>query len=334
MRRDYFTCVFLGLIAGALAFVFFSPLYFTYEGIVPRDFTIFERCMSFLYAVFFVLFLPCYAAFKKKEWVNWGLAAYGLLIYLPLWFYPTEKLATEDPGLLTKLGALCLRTIYNVMEAPFAALSKLLGNNAAPKVVYWILPLAIFWPIIFRIVRFYRLAYLSEQLNPMTPDQAAPSKKVPETRSKPEVLGTVISAPVTAQSPADITRKNIPAFNGEETAKIPPVPAPEKPAAMREGPKAKPRAGVRAPVRPVHLGVEAPEKEEVASLGAGEAKKAPAPKSDEAIELGAPKPKSDEAIPMPPPKPKADEAIPLGAPAKKPDDVIVLGAPDPKNGEE
>ena len=173
MRRDYFTCVFLGLIAGALAFVFFSPLYFTYEGIVPRDFTIFERCMSFLYAVFFVLFLPCYAAFKKKEWINWGLAAYGIFIYLPLWFYPTEKLASEDPGLLTKLGAFCLRTIYNVMEAPFAALSKLLGNTAAPRVVYWILPLAIFWPIIFRIVRFYRLAYLSEQLNPMTPDQAA-----------------------------------------------------------------------------------------------------------------------------------------------------------------
>ena len=330
MRRDYFTCVFLGLIAGALAFVFFSPLYFTYEGIVPRDFTIFERCMSLLYAVFFVLFLPCYAAFKKKEWINWGLAAYGILIYLPLWFYPTEKLASEDPGLLTKLGAFCLRTIYNVMEAPFAALSKLLGNTAAPRVVYWILPLAIFWPIIFRIVRFYRLAYLSEQLNPMTPDQAAPSKKVPEVHGKPEVLGTVISAPVTAQTPADITRKNIPSFNGEETAKLPPVPAPEKPA-MREGPKAKPRAGVRAPVRPVHLGVEAPEKEAVAAIGAGEVKKEAKPKSDEPIELGAPKPKSDEAIPMPPPKPKADEAIQLGAPAKKPDDVIVLGAPDPEN---
>ena len=321
---------FIRLIAGALAFVFFSPLYFTYEGIVPRDFTIFERCMSFLYAVFFVLFLPCYAAFKKKEWINWGLAAYGIFIYLPLWFYPTEKLASEDPGLLTKLGAFCLRTIYNVMEAPFAALSKLLGNTAAPRVVYWILPLAIFWPIIFRIVRFYRLAYLSEQLNPMTPDQAAPSKKVPEVHGKPEVLGTVISAPVTAQTPADITRKNIPSFNGEETAKLPPVPAPEKPA-MREGPKAKPRAGVRAPVRPVHLGVEAPEKEAVAAIGAGEVKKEAKPKSDEPIELGAPKPKSDEAIPMPPPKPKADEAIQLGAPAKKPDDVIVLGAPDPEN---
>ncbi len=219
------------------------------------------------------------------------------------------------------------------MEAPFAALSKLMGNTAAPKVVYWILPLAVFWPVIFRIVRFYRLAYLSEQLNPMTPDHAAPSKKVPEAPGKPEVLGTVISAPITAQTPADITRKNIPAFNGEETAQIPPVPSSGTPA-MREGPRTKPRAGVRAPVRPVHLGVEAPEKRPAASLGAGAEKKESAPKTGETIELGAPKPKPDEAIPMPPPKPKSDEAIPLGAPAKKPDDVITLGAPDPENSGE
>ena len=80
MRRDYFTCVFLGLIAGALAFVFFSPLYFTYDGIVPRDFPVLERFLSLLYTLFFVFFLPFFAAFKKKEWINWGLAAYGFLI--------------------------------------------------------------------------------------------------------------------------------------------------------------------------------------------------------------------------------------------------------------
>ena len=327
MRRDYFTCVFLGLIAGALAFVCFSPLYFTYEGIVPRDFSIFERCMSFLYTMFFVFFLPFYAAFKKKEWINWGLAAYGLMIYLPLWFYPTEKLALADVGLTTKLGALALRTIYAVMQAPFAALSKLIGNTAASKVVYWLLPVAIFWPIVLRIVRFYRLAYLSEQLNPMTPDQADPKTRKPVISGKPEVLGTVISAPVTAQTPADITRKSIPAVKAEDAAKLPPLPEPEKPA-IKDGAR-KPRAAVRAPVRPVHLGVEAPEKKTVEALGAGPSKEET--KSDAPIELSAPKPKADEAIPMPPPKPKADEAIQLGAPAPKApaDDVIVLGAPQP-----
>ena len=125
MRRDYFTCVFLGLIAGALAFVFFSPLYFTFDGIVPRDFPILERFMSFLYAVFFIFFLPFFAAFRKKEWVNWGLAAYGFLIYLPLWFYPAEKLAMENPGLTTKLG---LNALMKTRDASYDC-SNLTGTK-------------------------------------------------------------------------------------------------------------------------------------------------------------------------------------------------------------
>ena len=64
MRRDYFTCVFLGLIAGALTFVCFKPLYFTWNQIIPRDFTTFERLMSVLYTLFFLFFLPFFAAFK------------------------------------------------------------------------------------------------------------------------------------------------------------------------------------------------------------------------------------------------------------------------------
>ena len=315
MRRDYFTCVFLGLIAGALAFVCFKPLYFTYDAIIPRSFDLFERLMSLLYALFFILFLPFFAAFKKKEWINWGLAAYGLMAYLPLWFYPAqEAIQGDDASMVSIFGALVLRVIYAVMQAPFAALSRLIGDSAASKIVYWILPVAIVWPIIFRIIRFYRRAYLSEQLNPMTTDQAAPAaSKAPEAPDKPEVLGTVISAPVTAQTPADITRKNQPApEKPEEKPQMPPAEPEEKPE-ISEGETPK-RPGVRAPVRPVHIGVEAPGKQNTAALGAGPVKDSK-PKSDQAIELGAPKPKSDEAIPMPPPKPKADQAIPLGAPA-------------------
>lgn len=329
MRRDYFTCVFLGLIAGALAFVFFSPLYFTYDGIVPRDFPVLERFLSLLYTLFFVFFLPFFAAFKKKEWINWGLAAYGFMIYLPLWFYPAEKLAMEDAGIATKLGALVLRTVYNVMQAPFAALSKLIGDAAASKIVYWLLPIAIFWPILLRVIRFYRLAYLSEQLNPMTPDQASPkAARKPEISGKPEVLGTVISAPVTAQTPADITRKHLPSFNGEDMSAIKAPAAEEKPA-LKDGAKTKPRAGVRAPVRPVHIG--APEKKTVEALGAG----APVEekKSEEPIVLGAPKPKADEAIPMPPPKPKADDVIQLGAPGSSGSDPAVPEFPSQDGGD-
>jgi len=339
MRRDYFTCVFLALIAGALMFVCFKPLYFTYEAIIPRDFSLLERFSSVCYVLFFIFFLPFFAAFKKKEWVNWGLAAYGLLAYFPLWFYPAQESIQGDNAKLTSmLLALVLRTIYNVMQAPFAALSKLIGDGAASKIVYWLLPVAIFWPIVLRIVRFYRRAYLSEQLNPMTTDQAAPSSKTPEAPDKPEVLGTVITAPVTAQTPADITRKSPSVEKTDDVINMPPS-EPEEKQAMNEGPSTK-RAGVRAPVRPVHIGVAAPEEKKTEALESGPKKEPEKPKSDEAIELGAPKPKSDEAIPMPPPKPKSDEAIPMGAPksdeaipmgAPKSDDVIPMGAPQKKS---
>ena len=315
MRRDYFTCVFLGLIAGALAFVCFKPLYFTWDRIIPRSFTLYEFIASALYTVFFIVFLPCFAAFKKKEWINWGLAAYGIMAYFPLWFYPApELLKGEQASMLHIFGATCLKAIYAVMQAPFAALSKYVGHEPASMVVYWILPVAIIWPILFRILRFYRRAYLSEQLNPMTPDQAAPAaSKAPEAPEKPEVLGTVISAPVTAQSPADITRKNKPAGKIKKSMnqepKEPSQEAGEKPAAKEPHP---PRhAAVRAPVRPVHVGVKAPEQEKPEVLVAGPKKTetpevipmgAPKPKADEAIQLGAPAPKPDEAIPMPAPK--------------------------------
>ncbi len=327
MRRDYFTCVFLGLIAGALTFVCFKPLYFTWDQIIPRDFTLLERLASVLYTLFFIIFLPCFAAFKKKEWINWGLAAYGLMAYFPLWFYPAPELIKGDGASIGHiLGSLSLKAIYAVVQAPFAALSPLIGNDAASMIVYWILPVSVIWPILFRIIRFYRRAYLSEQLNPMTADQAAPAAaKTPEAPEKPEVLGTVISAPVTAQSPMDITRKNAPVEKTDDAINMPPPGKHEKPE-IKEGPSPR-RAGVRAPVRPVHIGVGAPEKEEVASLASGPKKAPPKPKSDEAIPMGAPKPKSDEAIPMGAPKPKPDEAIPMRAPKPKPDEAIPMGAP-------
>ena len=332
MRRDYFTCVFLGLIAGALTFVCFKPLYFTWDSVIPRDFSFYEKIASILYTLFFIFFLPFFAAFKKKEWINWGLAAYGLMAYFPLWFYPAPELIKgEQADMLHILGALCLRTIYSVMQAPFAALSAFIGDGAASMVVYWILPVAVIWPVIFRIIRFYRRAYLSEQLNPMTPDQAAPAaSKAPEKPEKPEVLGTVISAPVTAQTPADITRKNQPAAKTGETEEIRAGKAEEKPE-IKEGRTPK-RVGVRAPVRPVHVGVEAPQKEKVEALGSGPAKEEAKP--DEVIYMGSPKPKSDEAIPMPAPKPRSDKAIPMPAPKPSPDKPIHLGAPSSKSSKE
>lgn len=263
-------------------FVCFAPLYFVYGGTVPRDFSLFERMMSLLYAVFFIIFLPFFAAFRTKVWVNWGLAAYGILIYLSRFFYPAEALITGDDAKLTKiLLAVLLRGIYGMMQAPFAALSPLIGDKAASGLVYWILPTALFWPLVLKIIRFYRRAYLSEQLNPMPKVKPAVTTAHTGPAVKPEVLGTVITAPVVAASPDEVAGK----------------------AALSQSASEKENE------------IEAPEKEEAPAIPlsapAAEEKKAPevialsAPSPDEepskVIELGAPSSEASGDVQRPDP---------------------------------
>jgi len=284
LRRDYFTCVFLGLIAGALMFVCFAPLYFVYGGIVPRDFSLFERMMSLLYAVFFIIFLPFFAAFRTKVWVNWGLAAYGVLIYLPKFFYPAEALIKGDDAKLTKmLLAVLLRGIYGMMQAPFAALSPLIGDKAASALVYWILPTAIFWPLVLKIIRFYRRAYLSEQLNPMPKVKPAVTTAHTGPAVKPEVLGTVITAPVVAASPDEVAGKAVLSQNGSEKENA--LEAPEKdetPAIPLSAPASEEKESA-----PIQLGAPAPDDESSKVIALG------APSSETSVDAIRPVPDDD-----------------------------------------
>lgn len=273
-------------------FVCFAPLYFTYSAVIPRDFTLFERLMSLLYAVFFILFLPFFSALRSKVWVNWGLAAYGVLIYLPVYFYPAEELISgNDPSAVRMLIAVILRGIYGMMQAPFAALSPLIGDKAASSLVYWILPTALIWPFVFKVLRFYKRAYLSEQLNPMPKVKPAPAAAHSGPAVKPEVLGTVITAPVVAASPDEVTGK---AALSQRSA-----------AAEKETKNPEPSS------EPESEKIEAPKTE------------------SEAIPLAAPSPAAEpetEAIPLAAPAPAVEpetassesEAIPLAAPAHDP----------------
>lgn len=320
LRRDYFTCVFLGLIAGALMFVCFAPLYFVYGSVVPREFSLFERLMSLLYAVFFVIFLPFFAAFKSKVWINWGLAAYGVLIYLPKFFYPAEAVLTaDDPSFTKMLLAICLRGIYGMMQAPFAALSTLIGDKAASAMVYWILPLALFWPFILKVIRFYRRAYLSEQLNPMPKVKPVAAAAHTGPAVKPEVLGTVITAPVVAASPDEVAGKAL-AQNKKEDAEALPEEKKEEAIAL-EAPE--PKAETIEPAKEPEaiplaaiLAEEEPKKPEepVEEKKAEDSSEA---KTPDVIQLGAPIP---AAVAPAEPEEKASET------------VIELGAPSPSSG--
>ena len=294
-------------------FVCFAPLYFVYGGTVPREFGLFERLMSLLYALFFIFFLPFFAAFRDKVWVNWGLAAYGVLIYLPKFFYPAEALISGNDAKLTKmLLAVLLRGIYGMMQAPFAALSPLIGDKAASGLVYWILPMALVWPLVLKVFRFYRRAYLSEQLNPMPKVKPAVTTAHTGPAVKPEVLGTVITAPVVAASPDEVTGKAV--LSQNNTAR-------ENENDAIEEPKEK-----EAPAIPLEAPSEEKKEAPAIQLGAPAEEKKEAP----AIQLGAPAEEKKEA-----------PAIQLGAPAArdgnkedkpketKTPEVINLGAPPP-----
>ena len=318
MRRDYFTCVFLGLIAGALMFVCFAPLYFVYGSVVPRDFSLFERLMSLLYAVFFILFLPFFAAYRSKVWINWGLASYGILIYLPIFLYPAEELISgSDPKVTKVLLALVLRGIYGMMQAPFAALSTLIGDKAASGLVYWIFPLALFWPFVLKVIRFYRRAYLSEQLNPMPKVKPVAAAAHSGPAVKPEVLGTVITAPVVAASPDEVTGKAVLSQNSankekesESTEALPeekkeeaiPLAAPEPSEALKE-PEAVPLAAIMPEDAVGELGEGDKKEPDVSELAAPAPAVAPAiapveepgeSGSGTVIELGAPSPSPEK----------------------------------------
>lgn len=307
-------------------FVCFAPLYFTYSAVIPRDFSLFERMMSLLYAVFFVFFLPFFAALRSKVWINWGLAAYGVLIYLPVYLYPAEELISgNDPSVTRMILAVFLRGIYGMMQAPFAALSSLIGDKAASSLVYWILPTALVWPFVFKVLRFYKRAYLSEQLNPMPKVKPAPAVAHSGPAVKPEVLGTVITAPVVAASPDEVTGK----------------------AALSQRSAAEKENKIPAPEAPAPAAVPAPEASasEAIPLAAPEAT-TPAsamPTAPEVIPLAAPAPApvtvAAPSTPAPDPSPSSffrpapDDLNVSSANTSETPDVIELGAPSNDNVE-
>lgn len=228
MRRDYFIDVFLTCICVCLLFVCFSPLYYTYDAIVPRNFGVFEKCMSCLYALAVIFILPILFAVFRKKWAALGLAFYGFCAILPNMVLPKlqETLSGDDVTVISTANGLIWKGIYGMVNAPFAALSGLLGKSGALKLNWLILPSALFFYIALQVFRYYRKAYLAELVDPVSVvGKGAPASETAGVRrvKKPEVLGTVISKPKAppAPAPAAQTRKvNLPA-SGEDGNKNP-----------------------------------------------------------------------------------------------------------------
>jgi hypothetical protein len=208
MRRDYFICVFLLCICVSLFYVCFLPLYFIYGSeVVPREFGVLESIVSWVYILLIFIVLPVYAAYKKRFWISAGLAAYGVLASIPVWFLPkmADKLAGEEVTIISVVWAFLLKSVYGMAEAPFAALTPVLGNRFPEALPRWIMPIALLSYAALRVLRYYRNAYIAEQLDPAkaldttsiesSGTVGSLSSKPVRKATMPEVLGTVISAP-------------------------------------------------------------------------------------------------------------------------------------------
>ena len=208
MRRDYFICIFLLCICASLFFVCFLPLVFEYNAFTMREFSILEMCFSWAFAIFTLVVVPLYSAIFKKFWFTLGLAAYGLFINISEWMLPSFmlKYSGENMSIIRVIEGYVLKCIYSMGKAPFAGMIPAVGENVAKLLSTWILFVSLAVYAVVQLFRFYRDAYVADQLDPSrimdstvaTNTSAAVSARRRESE-KAEILGTVISAPVTSK---------------------------------------------------------------------------------------------------------------------------------------
>ncbi|MBN1891810.1 MAG: hypothetical protein JW780_03445 [Clostridiales bacterium] len=165
MRRDVIISVFLFFVFFALVFVYLFPIYFAYGQVFFRSVSIAERIMS----VFFVLCwvaLCGYCAYFKKLTAFFGGLLYALLPYIPEMVIPRLSTATpgSEPNLFTSLLDSLLRRIYELVHAPMVGISVLFPPEKAIGIGKLMLPVLVFSYLATQIFRFYRNAYLADQL--------------------------------------------------------------------------------------------------------------------------------------------------------------------------
>lgn len=230
MRRDYFTCVVLLYIAASLSFVCLFPVYYEYGQIVTREISFLEQMFSIVCVLVAVVFVPVISSLNKRKWIMIGSCAYGLLAYLPEMILSKMDASLSGAGANTfaVIEAFFLRAIYSMVNAPYAGVSTFVGDKVALTLPKLILPVSLICYIIVQLFRFYRNAYIAEQMNPVSTHRT--SENTTSTR-KPEILGTVISAPVGTANPPDSATTVVPTVN--------PTPKPQQPKPVQQAQQPK-----------------------------------------------------------------------------------------------
>lgn len=184
--------------------------------------------MSITVAVSLLIVIPVAAAIKRKFWITLGLSFYGILAYIPGFILPgmTDKISGSGARLTSVIYASCLKGLYGVVNAPFASLSKLLGDNMALSLSKRIMPFALLSYAIVQLYRFYRDAYIRDKLSAKQVDPSI-ERGEPTRAAEPEdkdVLGTVVLAPAGQSEPKKETKEKVTLPKGEgETRALPKV---------------------------------------------------------------------------------------------------------------
>ena len=184
MRRDVIVSVFLFFVLFALVFVVLFPIYFAYGQIFYRSVSVAERIMSVIFEQFWFM-LCAYSAYFRRLTCLLGGVIYSALAYLPGIVLPRLSTATpgSDPNLTTSLLDGFFRRLYELVNAPMVGISVLFPPGKAVGIGKLLLPLLIVSYIATQIFRFYRNAYLADQLllNDVTGRQAVLLPKKPDS---------------------------------------------------------------------------------------------------------------------------------------------------------
>ena len=165
MKKDKALNVFLLFTWIALLFVEFFPIYFSPDKTYTRTVSVPERLLS----MFFVLLwasLCVYTAWKKRFPLFIGGVLYSVLAYLPGWFLPGLGASVhKDPGIINTMFKFLFEKLYELVNAPFTGISILFPESFARGLAKTLLPVLLISYAGAQLFRFYRNAYLAEQLH-------------------------------------------------------------------------------------------------------------------------------------------------------------------------
>lgn len=165
MKKDLVLDIFLSFALMALLFLFFFPPYFEYGQIVYRSVGVPERIFSVIFVLLW-LALCALTAYAKKISMLIGGVLFSIMAYIPEWALSrlTTSANPKENSVVMSLITSLFRRLYEWINAPMVGISMLFEPQKGPQLSKWMLPILLGVFVMVQLFRFYRDAYLAEQL--------------------------------------------------------------------------------------------------------------------------------------------------------------------------